>query len=135
MKIVIAPLYGKGAIVNITHISKQTPRAKEKAIEKKAWLKMVHSWEENIWNNMKSPRICESCGTKIWGSFSPLYFDHLKEKSSFPELAMLEWNILFVCGECHNKRNNGFPTEKHKKEIENAEETYKQRQGGYYEGQ
>ena len=105
-------------------ISKQTPRAKERAIEKKAWLEEIHIWEKSLWDRMKLPRRCQSCAKEVRGDFSPLYWDHLKEKSSFPELAMLEWNILFVCGECHSLRNNGFPTGRHKIAIEEAEKIY-----------
>ncbi len=105
-------------------IAKMSKKGIAKKAEKKVVLDEIHLWEKGLWDKMKLPRICKSCSCKVLGEFSPFYFDHLKEKSQFPQLAMKEWNVLFVCKDCHTKKNIGFPTDVHKDYIKQAEIMY-----------
>lgn len=82
--------------------------------------KKLHEWMLSLWNKMPKTKQCRSCGQKIWGEFSTVYFDHLLPKKKYPEFAFEEKNIYFCCGLCHNKKENGFPTPSHKEAIEKA---------------
>lgn len=71
-----------------------------------------------IWN--KKPRYCQSCGKWLGREIKTIFFDHLLEKSKYPQFALEEENIYLCCMTCHEKKTNGFPTEKHKEAIEQA---------------
>ena len=45
---------------------------------------------------------------------------NLLEKNKYPQFALNEKNICFVCEACHTIKTNGFPLEKHKELIEQA---------------
>lgn len=52
-------------------------------------------------------------------------FDHLLEKSTYPDIMYERWNIFICCFQCHGNKSNGFPGDKHKEAIERAKEIYK----------
>lgn len=64
----------------------------------------------NIWNTRKK-HDCENCGE--WLGKEPLsyMFDHLLEKSKYPELKFEEDNIMLVCLKCHDEKTRGFASE------------------------
>lgn len=68
-----------------------------------------------IWKERE--HICESCGVHLSSEPLTIYFDHLLEKSKYPELRHEKANILLVCLECHDKKTRGFPTQKHQQKI------------------
>ena len=82
-----------------------------------------HQFFTFIWN-IKLPHECENCGK--WLGKEPLsyMFDHLLEKSKYPELEYEEDNICYICLECHDNKTRGFPGEKHKQLIEKAKIRY-----------
>lgn len=63
-----------------------------------------------IWNDRKKHE-CENCGE--WLGKEPLsyMFDHLLEKSKYPELKFDEDNIMLVCLKCHDEKTRGFASE------------------------
>lgn len=63
------------------------------------------------------PHICESCGKHLPDESRTYMFDHLLEKSKYPELALDENNIYLCCWDCHSLKTNGHPTEKHQEAI------------------
>jgi len=69
-----------------------------------------------IWK--KKQHNCENC--KKWLGNEPLsyMFDHLLEKSKFPELKYEEENIMLVCLECHDNKTRGFLTDLVREKIE-----------------
>lgn len=69
---------------------------------------------------MPEEKKCQSCSRRIYGPPKPLYFDHLLEKNKYPELRYEKLNIFVVCGDCHHKKNMGYPTAKHKEAIDKA---------------
>lgn len=97
--------------------AKKEKERKEK-VEK---TKRLHEWMLSLWNKITDKK-CTSCGKKIWGEFSTLYFDHLLPKKKYPEFEFEEKNIYFCCGTCHEKKENGFPTPSHKAAIDKAKE-------------
>lgn len=86
--------------------------------EKKKMTQVMFSFFMDIWKERKHN--CESCGK--WLGKEPLstFFDHLLEKSKYPLLRFEEKNIFLCCFECHSKKTNGFPTDKHKEAINEA---------------
>lgn len=63
-----------------------------------------------IWGKRKKHE-CENCGE--WLGKEPLsyMFDHLLEKSKYPELKFEEDNIMLVCLKCHDEKTRGFASE------------------------
>lgn len=101
-------------------IQYKSAKQKIKDIKKKEYTNKQFEMFYNIWS--KRRHYCESCG--LWLGNEPLsiFFDHLLEKSKYPEFALVENNIYLCCGECHTKKTNGFPTENHKKTIKNIKD-------------
>jgi hypothetical protein len=62
----------------------------------------------------------EISGQPIYGEALSVYFDHLLEKSKYPELKFDKKNIVIVTSEEHESRHNGFPVPKHKELIDKA---------------
>lgn len=73
-----------------------------------------------IWEN--SPHNCQSCGCSLGPIPTTYMFDHLLEKSKYPELKFEKNNIFLCCLKCHNSKTNGHPTEKHQEAINKAKE-------------
>lgn len=76
-----------------------------------------------IWNKRKKHE-CENCGK--WLGKEPLsyMFDHLLEKSKFPELKHEEDNIMLVCLECHDLKTRGFITDFVRAKIEEVRKKF-----------
>lgn len=64
----------------------------------------------HIWNSKKKHE-CENCGKWLGNEPLSYMFDHLLEKSKYPELKHEEDNIMLVCLECHDNKTRGFLTE------------------------
>jgi len=88
---------------------------KEKSKKQKERGKLVSFFLE-IWK--ERPHKCINC--KKWLGNEPLsyMFDHLLEKSKYPELKYEELNICILCLECHDNKTRGFVSETIKKLIE-----------------
>jgi len=104
---------------NIKKISERGLVVKEK---KKEYTILQTQMFLEIWS--KNPHICQSCNKYLGEEPLNLYFDHLIEKSGRKDLALIKENIFICCGDCHSRKTNGFPTEKHKKAIEEAKIKY-----------
>ena len=103
-------------------IQYKTAKQKVKDIAKKEYTNKQFEMFFDIWS--KRRHYCESCG--LWLGNEPLsvFFDHLLEKSKYPEFALMENNIYLCCGECHTKRHLGYPTPKHLTAIKEAKEYF-----------
>lgn len=51
-------------------------------------------------------------------------FDHLLEKSKYPDIKYEKWNILMVTFQQHSMKTNGYPVELHKQAIEESKKKY-----------
>ena len=91
--------------------SSKGPKPKK---DRTPWLQFI----QKLWDKLPNVKRCWNCGTPIWGENSTLYWDHLLEKEIFPEYELEESNHFFCCGECHSRKTNGFPGQKHKEAIE-----------------
>lgn len=86
----------------------------------------MKSFYMEVWNETPNKR-CRSCGAYLSlqdGYPSTGYFDHLLEKSTYPQFAYNKENIYLCCLNCHANKTNGFPSESHKKAIEEFKEKY-----------
>jgi 5-methylcytosine-specific restriction endonuclease McrA len=81
-----------------------------KNVDNKRNISDMNAFFLQIWNNRKQ-HDCENCGK--WLGKEPLsyMFDHLLEKSKYPDLAKEEDNIMLVCLECHDNKTRGFLTD------------------------
>lgn len=77
---------------------------------------------EDIWAHRA--HICENCGRYLGNIIKSFFFDHLLEKSKYPDYAHAKENIFLVCADCHACKTNGFPKPKHKAAIENVKQLY-----------
>lgn len=75
-----------------------------------------------IWN--ERPRYSEVSGE--WLGNAPLtwMFDHLLEKSKYPQFRLEKNNIALVTFEEHEAKTNGHPLPKHQELIDNAKKLF-----------
>lgn len=68
-------------------------------------------WKEN------KEHTCENCRT--WLGKEPLsyMFDHVLEKSKYPELAFEPENIMYLCLTCHSRKSDGYLSDVTKNRI------------------
>lgn len=85
---------------------------KKEKIDSKAMIGLFF----DIWR--KRRHNCQNCGRYLGKEPSTVFFDHLLEKSTYPEISLEEDNIFLVCMECHDSKTRGFPGEKHKQAID-----------------
>lgn len=94
----------------------------KKDTNKKEELQKLHLFFREIWIERKHN--CESC-TKYLGEEPASYmFDHLLEKSKYPDLKYDKNNIFICCLDCHTLKTNGHPTTKHLEAINNIKQKY-----------
>ena len=67
---------------------------------------VIEQWEffYTIWK--KRQHICENCSTPLGKEPLSYMFDHILEKSKYPELKFEEQNIWLLCLECHENKTN-----------------------------
>jgi 5-methylcytosine-specific restriction endonuclease McrA len=76
-----------------------------------------------VWNK-KQKHECENCGKWLGNEPLSYMFDHLLEKSKYPELKYTEENIMLVCLECHDNKTRGFLTDLVKEKIKIVKEKF-----------
>ena len=110
---------------------KPLKRSGLKKISKKGKIKVKKNIERgnemrlffySLWS--KRPHECQSCSSPLGHEPHSYNFDHLLEKSKYPDLAFNEDNIFICCLDCHTKKTNGHPTEKHLEAINKAKEQF-----------
>ncbi len=94
---------------------------KEKFEQKKAQTQAQYAFFIEIWNERKRPdgrNYCEVSGKRLPLEPLSLYFDHLLEKSIYPEYRFDKRNIAIVDADIHSLKTSGFPHPKHQELIE-----------------
>ena len=76
----------------------------------------MRSFFLSIWN--KKVHNCENCNKWLGNEPLTYMFDHLLEKSKYPELMYEKENIMLVCLDCHNNKTNGIISKIVKNRIE-----------------
>ena len=94
-----------------------------KNVDNKRNISDMNAFFLQIWNKRKK-HDCENCGK--WLGKEPLsyMFDHLLEKSKYPELKFEEENIMLVCLECHDNKTRGFITDLVNQKIQEIRKLY-----------
>ena len=108
----------KESLMKRTRLKKVSERGLIKRKEAAERTKQLHLVMYNWWNSFGSYKRCMSCNCLLPMEFSTMNVDHLLSKSKYPDLAFDEDNFFLCCGHCHTKKENGFPTDKHKQAIE-----------------
>lgn len=98
---------------------KKTP---EDRFQQQARYEKDIAFYQQIWN--ENPHICRQCGNYLGDTLSIAFMDHMCEKAKHPELRYEKENIFICCIDCHYKRTNGFPGDKHKEAIKQAKITF-----------
>ena len=94
-----------------------------KNVDNKRNISDMNAFFLQVWKNRKQ-HDCENCGK--WLGKEPLsyMFDHLLEKSKYPELKYEEDNIMLVCLECHDNKTRGFLTDLVRVKIEEVRKKF-----------
>jgi 5-methylcytosine-specific restriction endonuclease McrA len=82
----------------------------------------LHEFFLKLWK--KFPHCCENCGRWLGTEPRSYMFDHLLEKSKYPELKYEEENIMLVCLECHDNKTRGLITDLVRDKIEKVREKF-----------
>lgn len=69
----------------------------------------MRSFFLSIWN--KRPHKCQNCGQHLGNEPLSYMFDHILEKSKYPDLAFEEGNICILCLECHDNKTQANYTD------------------------
>ena len=77
----------------------------------------------DFWKNNKQ-HTCEVCSKHLGNEPRTYMFDHVLEKSKYPELAFVEENIMYLCLECHDEKTRGHHSEVTIKRIEYLKAKY-----------
>lgn len=115
------PLVAKRSIMKKSPIKKKQ-KSVEKIQEEKEEGTIMKLFMQTLWEKLPTIKKCWGCGGRIYGDNLTIYWDHLLEKSLFPQFKYEEKNMFFCCFQCHTKKGNGFPVEEHRKAIEKAKQ-------------
>ena len=69
----------------------------------------------SIWRERRHK--CEICNALLGSEPRSYMFDHLLEKSKYPDLKFEEENIWLVCLPCHDNKSRGIISEKYQEKI------------------
>lgn len=69
----------------------------------------------SIWDSREHK--CFNCNCSLGGEPLTLFFDHILEKSRFPDLRYEQDNIMLLCPDCHYNKTNAYYSEKIKQKI------------------
>jgi 5-methylcytosine-specific restriction endonuclease McrA len=75
-------------------------------------------WKEN------KQHTCEVCSKHLGSEPRTYMFDHVLEKSKYPELAFVDENIMYLCLECHDEKTRGHHSDVTTKRIEYLKAKY-----------
>lgn len=76
----------------------------------------------SVWS--KRVHNCENCGRWLGKEPFSYMFDHILEKSKYPELKFEENNISLLCLECHDEKTRGIVSEKYQEKINQTKMRY-----------
>lgn len=117
------PRFSKGLCKNCYNkqfgkaIKKQSEKGKLKAKKKKGLIQDDISFYISLWNGLDySNHVCNECKVHL-GSEPLLYmFDHILEKSKYPQFRHEQLNIQLLCLSCHDCKTRGILS-KHMQEV------------------
>ena len=92
-------------------------REEERIEQEKLWNFFLEIWNERL-------HYSELSGEWLGNEPLTTMFDHLLEKSTFPDYKFEKWNIALITPDEHSAKTNGFPLLKHAQMIEKAFRTH-----------
>ena len=101
---------------------KKTPLKKKPKHVNREELEKMRDLFLLIWR--KRPHVCIICGAGLGSEPHSYNFDHILEKSKYPELKFEEQNIALVCLDCHATKCMGFFPPSYAKLIEKTKELF-----------
>ena len=116
------PLKRKPLIATRTPIRKKSKQQGVSSEKSSADLDKMWEMFHKIWK--ERPHNCQVCNAYLGKEPKNYMFDHLLEKSKYPDLKYFERNILLVCGDCHACKTDGHPKPKHLDAIIIVKEIY-----------
>lgn len=78
-----------------------------------------HDFYNEIWD--ERPHVCGNCGQFLGNEPLTLFFDHILEKSKYPEYRHNKDNIWLLCWQCHTNKTNGIYSNVMKDKIKEVE--------------
>jgi hypothetical protein len=97
---------------------KSPERLQEELLERnKQWNLFLEIWNER-------PHKSEISGEVLGNQPNSCFFDHLLEKSKYPDIKYEKWNIVLVTIDEHSAKTNGFPKKEHQQLINKAKAKY-----------
>jgi 5-methylcytosine-specific restriction endonuclease McrA len=86
----------------------------QKKLDKSSLMKQffINFWKKH------TPHVCEVCNKSLGSTPLTYHFDHVLEKSKYPEFSFEEENIMYICLECHDKKSRGHYSDVTIKRIE-----------------
>lgn len=85
-----------------TSIKKTTDKQKEKSKIKTENSLQLRNFFEFLWRKLPPKRECTICAKAITGDNKAIYWHHILAKAKYPDLALEEDNIVFLCETCHS---------------------------------
>jgi hypothetical protein len=76
----------------------------------------------SIWK--KRPHRCENCDAYLGSEPLSYMFDHVLEKSKYPDLRYEEENICMLCLDCHSDKTNCKSSDFMKEKIKKVKEIF-----------
>lgn len=110
-------LFSKGRCFYCT--PKKAIQTKKKKYNPKLKVK-DHEFYNEIWN--ERPHVCGNCGHFLGQEPRTIYFDHILEKSKYPEYRHTKENIWLLCWDCHTNKTNGIYSDTMKSVIKETRE-------------
>ena len=97
---------------------------KERNVLKTSYIEERNKLFNSVWKE-RGEHVCTICG-KYLGTVPLSYmFDHILEKSKYPELTFEKENLALLCLECHDKKTRGFIPENYLMLIEKIKNKFK----------
>jgi hypothetical protein len=109
-----------------TPLKRKTPlkKVREGKVKKDKSFKVSNEEMRKFYNKIFSKRgpYSELSGKYLGAEPRSYMFDHLLEKSKYPQFADNEWNIVLCTLDEHHAKTNGFPTLPHRARMERFKE-------------
>lgn len=99
-------------------IKKSSTKREDKELSDKQMKLFLEIWNERAFPD--GSHYCEVSGEKLGYEPLSMYFDHLLEKSKYPQLRFDKRNIILISTDMHSRKTNGFPCPVHKDLIDKA---------------
>lgn len=115
----ITPVLG----TNATRMSiKRRKKSEEEIVQNKADRERMLNLFSEIW--LERPHYSILSGKWLGNEPMTTFFDHLLEKSVYPQFKYEKENIILVTPDEHTVKTNGFPLPKHQELIEVARKKF-----------